>query len=728
MPLQIRRGNTAEVNSITPLVGELIYNTQTGSVLVGDGGTAGGVPIAGVSINATKDAAAASLLAGTHKNISFSYDSVTKALSATVDILTHETIVSDAIVTDKIFNTASTVVIDVDTATVNGTLIGSVTGDVKGSVFADDSTLLVDAIDGVLRGTLVGTVAGNVLGNVSGNVTGNTTGYHTGDVKGSVFADDSTLLVDAIDGVLRGTLIGNVSGSAGSAAVASTVDVTNTNGLTTVYYPTFTENRLAGQILRGDVDLSYRTDSNTLTAVNFAGNLTGTVTGNVSGNLTGDVKGSIFGDDSTLLVDATNSTIPASVLVGTFTGNVVADNILLQTIPASPFTISLNYANNDNNTSIITSRKSRGTLATPTTVVPGDQIFRLVGQGYDGSTFNPVASIISFVDPAGTVSSGIVPGKLEFYTTDNSGVLTNRLEINRAGDTIVNGILYTDQFYIRSDPLNLYTSIISHPNAGVDGSVNIVQRSRGTDISPQAVVPGDTINTSSYRAYSGTQYLSSSAIQALADSTGTVTTTATPGKLQFLTAANDGVLRIRLTIDKDGVITSNGIFQSVTVVPTGLPLLLLVNTNTVSDGARSAMRRSRGTFESPTTVVDTDVLFRLVWGGHDGTSYRDTASIEGVVSGAVSTGVIPTKLNIKTTDSLGVLTTAATVTPDQTVEAFGAIKFATYANPTARDAKFTVSLVQAGMVVFLTDSTGSGGPPKLQVNTDGTQGGWVDLH
>ena len=105
------------------------------------------------------------------------------------------------------------------------------------------------------------------------------------DIIGSVFADDSSILVDGVAGVLRGTLIGNVTGnvtgSAGSATVAGTVDITNTNGLTTVYYPTFTENRTAGQILRGDVDLSYRTDSNTLTAVNFAGNLTGTVTGNI---------------------------------------------------------------------------------------------------------------------------------------------------------------------------------------------------------------------------------------------------------------------------------------------------------------------------------------------------------------------------------------------------------------------------------------------------------------
>ena len=51
-----------------------------------------------------------------------------------------------------------------------------------------------------------------------------------------------------------------------------------------------------------------------------------------------------------------------------------------------------------------------------------------------------------------------------------------------------------------------------------------------------------------------------------------------------------------------------------------------------------------------------------------------------------------------------------------------------FANPTARDAALPLSVVAAGMMVFLTDSTGIGGAPKLQVNTNSTITGWVDLH
>jgi len=84
--------------------------------------------------------------------------------------------------------------------------------DIVGSVFADNSTMLVDGTEGVLRGehigTLTGTVTGNVIGNVTGNVTGTVfgtlEGYHLGDQTGSVFGDDSTKLVDAVESKIVG--------------------------------------------------------------------------------------------------------------------------------------------------------------------------------------------------------------------------------------------------------------------------------------------------------------------------------------------------------------------------------------------------------------------------------------------------------------------------------------------------------------------------------------------
>lgn len=157
---------------------------------------------------------------------------------------------------------------------VTGNVLGNLTGNVVGSVFSDNSTTLVDGVAGVLRGdhygslygsvkavdngftilnpgtdgtdasivaTVVGDVTGNVLGNLTGNVVGNTTGFHTGDVKGSIFADDSTVLVDAVAGVIPGTaisgtvtanLIGNVIGTVEGNVLTTSINSADSSTIT----------------------------------------------------------------------------------------------------------------------------------------------------------------------------------------------------------------------------------------------------------------------------------------------------------------------------------------------------------------------------------------------------------------------------------------------------------------------------------------------------------------
>jgi hypothetical protein len=101
---------------------------------------------------------------------------------------------------------------------------------------------------------------GNVI-SVAGNITG-----------GNILTGG---LVSATGNVTGNYILGN--GSQLTSINAVTVDITDTNGLTTVYYPTFVENRANAQIARADVDLTYRTDDNLLTVGNVS------VTGNVTG-------------------------------------------------------------------------------------------------------------------------------------------------------------------------------------------------------------------------------------------------------------------------------------------------------------------------------------------------------------------------------------------------------------------------------------------------------------
>ena len=112
------------------------------------------------------------------------------------------------------------------TATAN-----NLVGDMKGSVFADDSTLLVDGVNGTIpAANLTGAlpaIDGSALTGVTvssiafSNVTGTPTtlagygitdavtsgGDFEGNLSGSVFADDSTLLVDGVNGTLNSSAL-----------------------------------------------------------------------------------------------------------------------------------------------------------------------------------------------------------------------------------------------------------------------------------------------------------------------------------------------------------------------------------------------------------------------------------------------------------------------------------------------------------------------------------------
>ena len=173
MPLQVRRGTNAERLAMTqPLAaGELLYVVSPEERLyIGNGSTLGGVQITGYTDGDAKDAAAQIFTDGSHNGIVFSYNTATNVMTANVNLSNYAgTIRADAF---------------------------------KGTVVGDDSTILVDGVTGVLRGTL----QGSVTGNVTGNLVGNTTGFHTGDIKGSVFASDSGVVVDSIDRIFYGSV------------------------------------------------------------------------------------------------------------------------------------------------------------------------------------------------------------------------------------------------------------------------------------------------------------------------------------------------------------------------------------------------------------------------------------------------------------------------------------------------------------------------------------------
>lgn len=281
MALKIRKGTDAERLTITPAAGELIYTTDTKQIFVGDGTTAGGVFVGPASSEALT--LGGNLTLNGHDIVGTGNININGTVTATGNInLGNDD--SDNVVfggevnsniipnNTNVYNLGSSTKIwsgawinNLTATSVTTTNItGHLDGDVEGSVFADDSTILVDA------------VAGKIVGPVEANV--------TGDITGDVIAQDSTVLVNATTKTFTGNLTGNVTGDLSGAV----------------------EGSFRGQLLNGAGQVFLDTTSGIVPTL-----LT---------NIIGDVEGSVYSDASSMLVDGTNGAI---VLDGTVKGNIV---------------------------------------------------------------------------------------------------------------------------------------------------------------------------------------------------------------------------------------------------------------------------------------------------------------------------------------------------------------------------------------------------------------------
>ena len=341
MPLQIRRGTEAERLAMVPKLanGELLWITDAKKLYVGDGVLASSAlaPVTGFNAEDAQDAAASLFTTTpTHSAISFAYDDLAGKLTATVNLSDYNGVIKASAFVGSVFGDESSTLngeplVDAIDGIFNGDLVGTVNGNVTGNV----------------TGNLSGNVTGNVTGNLLGNVTGNTTGYHTGDVEGSVFAADSTLLVDAVDGLITGD-IDNLNVSTGDIVVDKDLAA-------------------GGILIRSEASLEDDVD--------------------------------IF--------------------------NIVT-------------------AHNDASASGLTFTRSRGTIAAPTALTANNNIFSLVFAGQSSTTVEPAVRFDVKLD--GSVGSAIVPGKVAIATADSAGTMTDRLIIDSKGISAFAGMVQLPTF------------------------------------------------------------------------------------------------------------------------------------------------------------------------------------------------------------------------------------------------------------------------------------------
>lgn len=351
MALQIRRGSDVDRQGITPKAGEPIFTTDTKKLYIGDGATVGGI------------------IVDTTAGLTNIVEDTTPQLGGNLDL---------------------------NNNTINGSGNISITGqisatsiDLKGSIFADDSTLLVDGISGRIVGpvhaNVTGDVTGNVTGNLTGDVTGDVTGTITGDISGSVFADDSTVLVDAISGTITAPVdtTGNVETTA--AVTAGTIRL-NPPGLD---HTIAVHDTSATQM--------------TLTTFNTSGEVVSARPFRIGGT-----SGSI--SEGTLKVFNAN-------------GNVALVDLF-------------DYAN-DATAGLVMHSKSRGTKASPTTVQDSDALGSFLANGYNGANYRLAGGVSVQVD--GTPAANYIPAKVVLLTSNSAGSSTVQFSVDKDGIAEFNG-------------------------------------------------------------------------------------------------------------------------------------------------------------------------------------------------------------------------------------------------------------------------------------------------
>jgi sugar lactone lactonase YvrE len=130
------------------------------------------------------------------------------------------------------------------------------------------------------------------------------------------------------------------------------------------------------------------------------------------------------------------------------TTNPLAKFTVLENSSDSPRGILSMQISNDTNGARVGFSKARGVGETPSAILTGDTLGRLMFRGYDGANYLEMASIE--VGSSGTVATNRVPTYMAFSTATNAApsVLTERMRIDNAGNVGI-GTTTTDSTAVK---------------------------------------------------------------------------------------------------------------------------------------------------------------------------------------------------------------------------------------------------------------------------------------
>lgn len=392
MALQIRRGPTADRMAFTPVVGELIFDTSTNSLYIGNGSTAGGLPAGTLVTEDVQDIAGAMLVGGTHNNITFAYNDTTATVNAQINLTTY-----DGVIEAPAF---------------------------KGSVFANDSTQLVDAVTGKLRGAVV---ASSVIVGIEANPDLELTALSS--TLAEIAARPSAILQLSSAGVTIGSPTSDnflrvfSIGLENTATIAATTYYNGAGSNLVTYAKARGTSAAPLALVDDDLIYRFRFTGHDGTAFRSNSQISSEVDGVVSlnrvpGRLNFSTADSLGVLRSALQITSAQEVKPI--------GNLVLEN-------ASQI-LEVNQVGQ--NSRALTFFRTRGTATVPTVSVVNDHIYSLRFNGYDGTTERVSSQIRAEV--ATSPTAGIVAGRLRFLTANTAGVQTTALIIDETQEVTAN--------------------------------------------------------------------------------------------------------------------------------------------------------------------------------------------------------------------------------------------------------------------------------------------------
>lgn len=535
MPLQIRRGPTADRVAFTPVEGELIFDTQSKSLYIGDGSTAGGIAAAGLTAADVRDSAGSLFADGTHDYITFTYDPVGETISTVVDLTSYD-----------------------------GTIQAA---GFKGTVYGDDSTTLINSVNSSI----------NLDGTVKGNVVPDTDEAYDLGTSSAKFRDlylaGSSIYLGSANITATGTVVNLPAGSTVGGTVIGTGSGTGDGVIEGSTYKI--------NIAADDSTILVNSDTQTFT-----------------GSLIGDVRGSVFADDSNIMVDAVDNSINAGSGTFTTVSAFTVDSTTSLRLEALAGSINLRSSGgfvilgsgtDDINSNLFINRslygstdvdgvvvrtshgftpeidglkfqRSRGSGSVPIALNVNDVIGEIDFAGYDGSNY---ISTVDLYVSADTIATGIISSTLSLRGLDSAGVEHTRLRSLPDGRLSLGPLLTTDT---GSAGLEIYNTVYT-PNANAPGHPLIIRqyfdsvdsnnfttsRSRGTRAVPTALLDGDKLFEITNLGNDGTATPRlSSRITFFTN--GPITSGAIPGTISLDTANTTGTIRQCVQVREDGIL------------------------------------------------------------------------------------------------------------------------------------------------------------------------------